>query len=416
MTLTEFKQFHINIKLRMTASFVTDVAEMSIFPFMAIYFSNQLGLAFAGGILTFTTLVSIVFSMYGGFWADRYGRKKVMVTGYMIQTAAFTLIALANSPWFESVWITFIMFFTLSITSRCIDPASEALLIDVSSEEEQPTMYRFIYWSTNVAFAIGIVLGGLFFLTHTFALFLGFSLLSIFTLVLTMGWIQDNYEPKKIAGVKQGIFSGFVSNYTDVLKDARFMVLCAATLLILSLEFHLYGFIAVRLNEDIHTSLFGIPVDGAKTLSLLILLNTIIVIFASPIIGRIAQKFHASAILFIGLLMYVWGYSFLAWNNMLFILMAAITIATVGELLFQPIRSTYVAKFAKNDARGSYKAVSGLAMDAGQIVGSLGLMLSALLSNGMMAGFFLLTGGLGILGFYWSIQDHRVRAKEGAAS
>jgi len=415
MTLAEFKQFHKNIKIRMVASFVSDVAEMSIFPFMAIYFSTELGLAWAGGILTITTVVSIIFSMYGGFWADQFGRKKVMIAGYTLQTASFGVIALANSPWFESVWLTFIMFFVLSITSRFIDPASEALLIDVSTEEEQPVMYRFIYWSTNVAFAVGIVLGGLFFKTHKFELFLGFAILSVFTLILTSGWIQDDYKPGNLEG-KKGALSGILSNYANVLKDARFMVLCVATLLILSLEFQLYGFIAVRLNEDIQTSMLGFEIDGPKMLSILIIINTMIVIFASGIIGKLAQRFNMKTALFTGILMYVLGYSFLAWNNIIVVLMVAMMVATVGELLFQPIRSTYVAQMAKKDARGSYKAMSGLSMDAGQVVGSLGLMISALLSNGMMAAVFLLLGGLGVLGFAIAIQDHRLNSESKIAS
>lgn len=412
MTLSDFKQFHLNIKMRMIVSFVSDVAEMSIFPFMAIYFSNNLGLVWASSILTLTTIVSIILSMYGGSFADRFGRKKVMVSGYLIQTTSFIIIALANSPWFESVWLTFIMFFLLSTTSRFVDPASEALLIDVSSEEEQPSIYRFIYWSTNLAFAIGIILGGLFFKNHKFELFLGFAALSIFTFLLILGWIEDQYVPKKAAKGERGIISCLVIDYAKVLKDSHFMVLCISTLLILSLEFQLYGFIAVRLNEDIQASIFGITIDGPKMLSVLIITNTMIVIFASHIIGKKAQKCNINTALFIGLFMYVIGYSFLAWNDRIVVLIVAIAVATVGELLFQPIRSTYVAQLAHKDIRASYLAVSGLAMDAGQILASLGLMASAVLSNSMMAGLFLLIGGLGILGFYWSIRDSRLKTKE----
>ncbi|AUJ25473.1 MFS transporter [Virgibacillus dokdonensis] len=413
MNLSDFKQFHLNIKIRMVVSFVSDIAEMSIFPFMAIYFSSNLGIAWAGAILTLTTVVSIIFGMYGGSFADRFGRKKVMVAGSIIQTISFVIIALANSPWFESVWLTFFMFFLLSITSRFIDPASEALLIDVSSEEEQPLMYRFVYWSSNLAFSIGIILGGLFFQTHKFELFLGFAILSIFTFLLTVGWIQDDYVPKN--DKKHGVILGFISDYIKVLKDARFMVLCVSTLLILSLEFQLYGFIAVRLNEDIHTSIFGLIIDGPKMLSILIVTNTMIVILASGIVGNIAQKINMNTTLFVGMFMYVLGYSFLAWNNVIVLLTVAIAVATVGEILFQPIRSTYVAQLANKDARGSYIAVSGLSMDAGQILGSLGLMVSALLSNAMMTALFLLVGGLGILGFLWTVQDYRLKTKKDIA-
>ncbi|WP_339184298.1 MFS transporter [Oceanobacillus sp. FSL W7-1293] len=408
MNLLALKQFHVNIKIRMVVSFVSDIAEMSIFPFMAMYFSSNLGITWAGAILTLTTIASIVFGMYGGSFADRFGRKKVMVAGSMVQTVAFVIIALANSPWFESVWLTFVMFFLLSITSRFIDPASEALLIDVSSEEEQPLMYRFIYWSTNLAFSIGIILGGLLFLTHKFELFFGFAILSIFTFLLTLVWIQDDYVPKN-EQMKNGFMLGFISVYTEVLKDARFMILCVSTLLILSLEFQLYGFIAVRLSEDIHTSIFGITIDGPKMLSILIITNTMLVILASGILGNIVRKINIKSTLFLGLFMYVLGYSFLAWSHVVAVLTIAITIATIGEILFQPIRSTYVAQLANKDARGSYMAVSGLSMEAGQILGSLGLMVSAFLSNAMMAGLFLLIGGLGILGFFWSIQDSRLK-------
>ncbi|WP_368901780.1 MDR family MFS transporter [Oceanobacillus oncorhynchi] len=411
MNLLALKQFHVNIKIRMVVSFVSDIAEMSIFPFMAIYFSSNLGITWAGAILTLTTIASIIFGMYGGSFADRFGRKKVMVAGSTVQTVAFVIIALANSPWFESVWLSFVMFFLLSITSRFIDPASEALLIDVSSEEEQPLMYRFIYWSTNLAFSIGIILGGLLFLTHKFELFLGFAILSIFTFLLTLVWIQDDYVPKN-EQKKNGFMLGFISDYTEVLKDARFMVLCVSTLLILSLEFQLYGFIAVRLSEDIHTSLFGITIDGPKMLSILIITNTMLVILASGILGNTVQKINIKSTLFLGLFMYVLGYSFLAWSNVVVVLTIAIIVATIGEILFQPIRSTYVAQLANKDARGSYMAVSGLSMEAGQILGSLGLMVSAFLSNAMMAGLFLFIGGLGILGFFWSIQDSRLKTKE----
>lgn len=409
MNLSEFKQFHLNIKIRMVVSFITDIAEMSIFPFMAIYFSANLGIAWAGGILTFTTIISIIFGMYGGSFADRVGRKKVMIAGSIIQIASFVIIALANSPWFESVWLTFFMFFLLSITSRFIDPASEALLIDVSSEDEQPLMYRFIYWSTNLAFSIGIILGGLFFQTHKFELFLGFAILSIFTFLLTLIWIQDDYVPQNNDNKKNAFIFGFISDYKKVFRDTRFMVLCISTLLILSLEFQLYGFIAVRLNEDINTSLFGIAIDGPKMLSILIITNTMIVILASGIVGNTAKKIKINTTLFIGLFMYVLGYSFLAWNNLIIMLTIAIAVATVGEILFQPIRSTYVAQMAKKESRGSYIAVSGLSMDAGQILGSLGLMVSALLSNTMMTGLFLLIGVLGIFGFFLTIQDSRLK-------
>lgn len=407
MNLLALKQFHVNIKIRMVVSFVSDIAEMSIFPFMAMYFSSNLGITWAGAILTLTTIASIVFGMYGGSFADRFGRKKVMVAGSMVQTVAFVIIALANSPWFESVWLTFVMFFLLSITSRFIDPASEALLIDVSSEEEQPLMYRFIYWSTNLAFSIGIILGGLLFLTHKFELFFGFAILSIFTFLLTLVWIQDDYVPKN-EQMKNGFMLGFISVYTEVLKDARFMILCVSTLLILSLEFQLYGFIAVRLSEDIHTSIFGITIDGPKMLSILIITNTMLVILA----------------------WYTWEYS--SKNQYKIYVVPRLVYVCIGVQLLSMESCSCCVNHCHhncNDWRNSFPANSiNLCSAAGKqrcqrllyggkrIIHGGRANLRKLRINGQCffiecndGRAFLLIGGLGILGFFWSIRDSRLK-------
>lgn len=69
-------ELHPNIRIRIVTSFLTKLVGNMIFPFMAIYFSAKMGLALTGFLLSLTLLTQILLGFYGGYLADRWGRKK----------------------------------------------------------------------------------------------------------------------------------------------------------------------------------------------------------------------------------------------------------------------------------------------------------------------------------------------------
>jgi DHA1 family multidrug resistance protein B-like MFS transporter len=401
-----FFQLHRNIRIRIVTSFLTRIVGTMIFPFMAIYFTQKLGQGLAGVLLLSTTAVQILTSFYGGYLADRWGRKIVMVYAQGIQFLAFALMALANSPLVDSAWLTFAMMLIQNACNGMINPAADAMLIDVSTRENRSFMYSINYWSVNLSIAIGAFFGGLLFATHRFPLFLTLALISLLTLLLTAFFVQETYQPaqernrlKKEAGILRGI----VQNYKLVMKDTFFMLYSLGGLLVLSLEFQTSNYISVRLQQEFGTRTiqladwFSLEMTGIRVQSMIQIENTVTVVCLAMIISKLVKRFHDARVLYAGFLMYTIGYSILGFSNSLWLIAAAILVATIGELMYVPVRQSYLAEIVKEDARSSYMAVNGLVLQGAKMMGALGVSVGAVLSSSMMAALFFLMGVTGLL-------------------
>ncbi|GAY75225.1 multidrug resistance protein B [Sporolactobacillus inulinus] len=135
--MNPFKTLHPNIKIRLLTSFLSRFVGNMVFPFMAIYFASEFGTARTGLLLLINVFASIVTSFWGGFFSDRLGRKRVMVLAQLIQIIAFSLMTAANSPWLQSPVLTFLMMLVQSVSNGFMNPAAEAMLIDVSTKEKK---------------------------------------------------------------------------------------------------------------------------------------------------------------------------------------------------------------------------------------------------------------------------------------
>ncbi|MDZ5473593.1 MFS transporter [Bacillus sp. 31A1R] len=397
----KFRDLQSNIKIRLYTDFITDLSQMAIFPFMAIYFSSQVGQGIAGLLLTLNVICSILAGLYAGYLSDRLGRKKVMIFALIIQIGALTIMALANSPWFLSVWVTYFMFLISNVSSSVINPAASAMIIDSSTEKERPYIYSLQYWSGNIAISIGAVLGGLFFESGRFILFCMFALVSIVTLLIIIFLIDESmkeihaHEENNKPSFSKSIFT----NYLNVIKDSKFMFFVMGTVFVLSLEFQLDKYIAVRLKEEFHASLFGFEITGIKMFSLIILINTVFVVVATLHLSKWLSKFSHKLILTIGLVIYSLSFSALAVSNSFFILVGAAVLFTLGELMYSPIKQTILAGMIPDHARASYMAVDSLSFNAAMLLGSLGLTIGAVLPSSGMAVLYLILGFVGLFCF-----------------
>ncbi|RXJ00737.1 MFS transporter [Anaerobacillus alkaliphilus] len=391
-----FRNLQTTIKIRLFTDFITDLSQMAIFPFMAIYFSIQVGQGMAGIMLAVNILCSIVAGLFSGYLADQLGRKKVMIFALIIQVAALVIMALVNSPWFVSVWITYLMFLISNVSSGIINPAASAMIIDCSKEEERPYIYGLQYWSGNIAISIGVIIGAIFFESSRFLLFFAFALISLFTLIIIVFFINETMKPVTLVKDTSNppLNKNIFTNYWSVVNDYRFMLFVIGTVFIFSLEFQLDKYIAVRLKEEFQTMIFGYEIGGIQMFSFILLTNTLIVVVATLHLTKWISKWNHKLILTIGLLIYSLSFSTLAFSNSLTILMLAALLFTLGELMYSPIRQTLLAGIIPEQSRASYMAVDNLALNVAMLLGSLGLTLGAYLSSTGM-GLVYLTLGIG---------------------
>ncbi len=134
----------------------TIFSRMSLFmtmPFLAIYLSKTthtsplwIGLTIGVGPLT-STFVSFI----GGNLSDRIGRKRIMISSVSLWVLVYIGFSFAHSLW---------MFTALNILNgMCrsfFEPASQALLADVTPKDKRAKVFGLRYWSINIGAILGL--------------------------------------------------------------------------------------------------------------------------------------------------------------------------------------------------------------------------------------------------------------------
>lgn len=378
----EFNQLHPNIRIRILTSFLSRVIGSMIFPFMAIYFTKELDALYASVLIMIQVSIQFLFSFYGGYLADNFGRKRMMVIGEVLKSLGFLGMLVFNSPMIVSPWITFIMLLIVSISAGLVNPAAEAMLIDVSTKETRVFMYSLNYWAINFSLIIGLIVGGWLFETHLFELLFILFLMSLSTLTMTITLIKETSKVP-IDQIKNKFydFKAVILNYWTVLKDFPFTLFTLSGVGILTIEFQRNYYIAIRLEQEIPSEILFIPflgeitLSGVKLLSLLTIENAILVILFSRVVSAFIKKKNIEIWMYIGFILFAIGYAMLTVSNSYLLLFISVIVFTLGELIFVPTRQSLLAEIVDSNRRGSYMAFNALIYQLGKFFAAFGIIL-----------------------------------------
>lgn len=404
----KFRELHPNIRIRLIVSFFTQVVSNMVLPLMSVYFAQKIGTSKAGLMMTASVLAGLAIGLFGGYYSDRFGRKRLMVLSEALMVLVFAGMAAANSPWFTSVYLTFAMLVLHSICWGLYGPAAEAMILDVSSPESRKAIYGLMYWLNNLSFAIGGLIGSILFERHLFMLLVAMVCIATVSLFITWRYIGETLPtaaemPGEEAGERTEIRSlrDIPLNYWMVLKDRTFMIYVLASLLVVSVEFHLGNYIGVRLEQEMNgrpVELLGQSIgemDGIRMLGILRTENTVMVVLLAAVAAKWLSRFPDNKVLQLGFLCYTAGFAFMGYSNTPLVLIAAMALATFGEVTYVPVKQAFLGALAPKEARSSYMAVNGLVFRGAMTVGSLGIILGGVLPSWTMA---VLIAGSGLCG------------------
>ncbi|MGO3360491.1 MAG: MFS transporter, partial [Leuconostoc mesenteroides] len=231
-----WKNLHPNIRKRIQIEFLSRLGSSLIFPFMSIYLFHAYNAQITGVLMMINIIISFLAGIYGGYLTDVFGRRRLLLFGEFIKLLASIGIVCANLPVYHFPWLTFVMMFLGNIASGLISPASEAMLIDVSTEKTRAFMYAINYWANNLALMVGMIIGGWLFERHFLLLTTILVIINISSLLLTKYLITETHEQTINKKSHVGFQSVFHS-YQIVLCDARFVIFTLGGILLLSVEF-----------------------------------------------------------------------------------------------------------------------------------------------------------------------------------
>lgn len=402
MNINALSKLHINVKIRLIEQFASSLTGNMVFPFMIIYFSQVFGERITGIIFIINVIISFIFGIYGGHFADKIGRKKVMVYAEVFRFIALLVMAVASVEQINSPILIFVMNIIVSACTGFSRPAGEAMLIDSSTVNDRKFVYTIDYVLWNASLLIGGLIGGFFFKEYRFELILSLSLISLGSLILLLTLIKENYVPNKAIYQETqrkeiNMFLDIKNNYKVVIKNKIFKVFLFASLLELSVQLQAMNYTGVRLVKELNQESLkifntSIVIDGYKMYGFLNFTNTIFVLLLAYTVSKYSKKFKEKNILYMGIILYSIGFSLISFLNIPALLIASMLIVVIGELLYVPIKQSLLAEVVPEENRGSYMAINGLTSKGATILGSMAVTLGSFIPSVGMAVLFLTIG------------------------
>ncbi|RSS81016.1 MFS transporter [Streptomyces sp. WAC06614] len=414
MTLSDL---HPNLRLRIGVGFVQRFFDIMLVPLMVIHFSTLYGAATAGLMTLVVALATIACNLVGGHLSDTYGRRPVLLAGEIGAGLGYVGLAVAASP---AGGGNGLVLYALYLAAACCAglalPANEAMIVDVSTPESRTAVYTLTYWSTNLAFMLGSLVGGFLYYDHFFHLLVAAAVMTTGIFLVTWFGITET-APAGAAENPRGVRTALVG-YVSVARDPIFLRLAVAALLIRSIEVQISSSIAVRLGEDFTPQhLIGIgswelTVTGVNMLGLMRAGNTLLVVACALWVGKVLGALDERRRLMTGIVVFTAGYMVWAVSGDAWTLLAATVVVTFGELMSAPVKQTLLANFVPSTARTKYMAAYGLQVRLGLLVGSVFVSLSAVVPPWGLASVYVLFGAGAMLLYRSLFRAQEVRAQQ----
>ncbi|MCA1055814.1 MFS transporter [Rossellomorea aquimaris] len=381
----KWKELPQNIKVRMITSFFNRAVSSAVMPFMALFFAQEMNKIWAGAFLIMTVVIGFVINLVGGYISDRFPRKKVLLTTSWLNAFFFLIMTISLFPQDKRIWLFAGAYIGFIITSSLGRPAMHAIIIDSTTPENRKAVYALDYWLVNLSMAIGAALGGLLYLNHQKELFMMLTFTSA-TIPIAYGiWLQDQFKDQ-LKKKHQNVFVDLIQNYRIAFQDTAFVKVVAGSTFIFAAEFSLNSYIGIRLAETFKSvNIGGFELAGVRMLSVLNIENMLLVVCFTFLINRYTDRLNKKNALLIGLILYGIGYATVTSANTWYLLIAFNLIATMGELIYSPIRNAEQANMIPSDKRGSYSAFSNLSFSGADLIARSTIIIGAFLMPTMMS-------------------------------
>lgn len=370
------------------------------FPYLAMYLT---GMSINGGLEIAESLVGFMIMVGGlaytlallftGSLCDRFGRRKMMIIFIVPQ------IFLTGGYAYATTFTEFLLVYvTMSVIGAFYDPAYSAMIADIVQPERREEVYGLSYMLANVGTVFGPLLGGAIASTSGYPVIFIYAM--VFTIVcaaIILMLIKESYSATESSKVR-------LSQLAGVFKDKIFVVFCIAGALTNVVYSQLYGLLSVYTGYlGFDPSFFG----------LLLSVNGVMVVTLQIPIRKATMRIGSTRAFIVAQTLYAVGFTYFMLSRDLAQFLIGVVVLTLGEIVFFPASSGFVADLSPADMRGRYMALLGLFYGTGGSVGSLiGFTLYDILPNkGVIWGILGTVGFATLPGYLYLLKVVARRSK-----
>ncbi|MCM3125440.1 MULTISPECIES: MFS transporter [unclassified Mesobacillus] len=382
-----------NLKIRLFGEALMNITFWMFFPFLTIYFAESFGKDKAGFLLIFSQVFSVFANLLGGYTADRFGRKRMMVISAFGQGIAFLIFAYAVSPWYTSPMLGFICFALVGVFGSIYWPASQAMVADVVPEKDRSSVFAIFYTQINIAVVVGPILGAIFYVKYRFELMIAVAIISILLALVLAKWTRETVPASaKQARTENGKWYDFlkeqIADYKVIIQDKVFLmfiiagILAAQTFMQLDLLFPVYTKEMVNNQTVLEFGSKVFTVNGEQAFGLILSENGLLVALFTVAVTKWVTRFpernvfvlssfvYAVSILMFGATHWIWG------------LILAMAVFTLAELMTAGLQQTFISNLAPEKMRGQYFAAASLRYTIGRTIAPISIPLTVWIGYG----------------------------------
>ncbi|TDK59662.1 MFS transporter [Bacillus salipaludis] len=400
-----------NLKVRLFAEAMMNITFWMFFPFLTIYFADEFGKNKAGILLVFSQVFSVLANLMGGYCADRFGRKRMMVLSAIGQGLSFIIFGASSSPWLDSPWIGFISFAIAGVFGAFYWPASQAMVADVVEEKDRGNVFAIFYTSINIAVVIGPILGAIFYVNYRFQLLLVAGIVCIMLGLILAKWTRETAPLKKTTSIDvDGKWYYFLQNqlrdYSLIIKDKTFLlfilagVLAGQTFMQLDLLIPIYMKDVIKNQSLISFGSWSFSIKGEQAFGIVLAENGLLVALLTVYVTNWMSKYKERNVFILSSIMYAIAILLFSGTEWIWGFIFAMAIFTFGELMAAGLQQSFVSKLAPEHMRGQYFAAASLRFTISRTIAPIFIPMTVWIGYHWTF-FFLSIVALISAGFYW---------------
>ncbi|GGA25400.1 MDR family MFS transporter [Paenibacillus physcomitrellae] len=323
------------------------VTSMSI-PFLSIYLTQVLGASSTetGLTVAVSSLAGVLVSFYGGYISDRIGRKKVMLISVFGWACVFFGFAAARE-----IWVFFVVNTLNGLCRSVFEPASRALLSDVTPKERKLLVFNMRYFAVNLGVVFGPLIGlALGSSRSTFPFVIAGLVYILYGLVIV---IQFRIHPVHGSAPERNGSPHMLEALRTTSQDKVFLPILLGTIFcVLG-----YGHFSSTLAQYVAMSpLFE---NGSRLFSYMLTLNAVTVLVLQYPLVKTASKFPPVVPLIAGNLCVAGSMLIFGVAGHMPMLLAGVVVFTIGEVLMFTMMDVLIDRIAKPEWRGTYFGTIG---------------------------------------------------------
>jgi MFS family permease len=308
--------------------------------FLVLYLRNEgYSIAASGLVVSFYGIGNVAAAAVGGWIADRLGRRNAIALSMFGSAATLLLLSQAHSL------APIIVLTTLAgLTGEMYRPATAALLTDLTPAGERIPAFALNRLAINAGFAAGPAAAGLLAEESFFLLFLGDALTSIAFGVIALVALPEGVRVRR-GEERRG------EGLRTIARDSAFVFFLISSVL------GAFVYFQSQTTLPLHVKASGL---SESDYGLLISLNGLAIILLELPLVAITRRYAYRPVLALGSILVGLGFALTALANDLPELALTVLIWTLGEIVYAPVASAYVADIAPEHLRGRYQGAWGL--------------------------------------------------------